>query len=169
MKATERIEFDAAHRIPGRTLHGHRFTVDVSIVGDVRSDGMVIDPLKVRLVLASFVGRFDQRTLLHFQDPLFLFLTDDDARETFNRSEGRLNVDAVAGADEWGIDGMLFIPTVENMAQYFANILADQDIGVYDVTVRESGATGAVAEPQPKCSECGSRGTHPASCSRRHE
>ena len=54
MEITTKLEFDAGHRIPHhksvcKNLHGHRYTLEVTIKGDVVSDisdtdfGMVMD------------------------------------------------------------------------------------------------------------------------------
>ena len=54
MIITSRMEFDAGHRIPNhksscKNLHGHRYAIEVSLIGDIiqeenESDfGMVID------------------------------------------------------------------------------------------------------------------------------
>lgn len=184
MKVVSRVEFEMAHRLhlhegPKRQVHGHHYIVDVTIDGDVKragpESGTVIDRDALGLVLAQFVQRFDHRTMLYFEDPLFLYLNEPALHARW----ADLSADSHGPrVDEWGIDGMQFIPTVENITQYFANILADQDIGVCEIAVHETPVSSAVAEPQPKCDGviayrkygegsdivCGVRGWHKPGC-----
>lgn len=163
MRVLHTVEFDMAHREHDavgrdRQLHGHRWMVKVAIVGDVGRDGRVVDHGAVDLILDAFVGRFDHRTMLFHLDPLFLYLADPDALDACN-----LDRDIDLDAKSMGIDGMMFDPTVENVTQYFANILADQDIGVHEVIVSD-GIMHATTVPQSKCPECGRRGAHKSGC-----
>jgi len=78
-------KFSAAHRIQGHPkcsfLHGHDFHVSIEIeyTEYLPSSGLVLDfalfaPLKDALL------RYDHRTLLDFNDPLFLELHDSSVR-----------------------------------------------------------------------------------------
>lgn len=153
MRITRRVEFDMAHRLPDHEgkcfrLHGHRYVVDVSVEGDVRQsgseNGMVIDFAALDLILERFVKRFDHMTMLYSQDPLYLFITNGAAVQAAKDADAfpdGMTVDA----DAFGILGSLFVPTAENLAQYFFNMLTHQDIGVTEVTVYETPKSCATA------------------------
>ena len=73
---TRKLEFDAGHRIPHhngqcRNLHGHRYTLELTVTGDLmpedgRSDeGMVVDFGDVKkLACAHLVDRWDHAFLV---------------------------------------------------------------------------------------------------------
>lgn len=80
MQITRRLEFDAGHRIPDhqsqcRHLHGHRYTLEVTLSGDiVRADGrpengMVMDFSDVKAIAKSHVvDRWDHAFLAYRND-----------------------------------------------------------------------------------------------------
>lgn len=66
MRITRRLEFDAGHRIPDhrsecRHLHGHRYALEVTLVGEIISDdcspltGMVMDFAEVKALAKTHV------------------------------------------------------------------------------------------------------------------
>lgn len=140
MRITRKVEFDMAHRLPDhegkcRRLHGHRYVVEVAVEGDVLqsgpSNGMVIDFTDVDAMLDAFVKRFDHFTMLYAHDPLFLAMQD-------------AGIDTGAQS-EYGVLGMLFVPTAENLAQYFLDTLVRQEFGACEVTVWETPRSSASA------------------------
>jgi len=80
MLITRRLEFDAGHRIPDhrsqcRHLHGHRYTLEITLAGDVirqsgdSSDGMVMDFAQVKaLAREHLVDRWDHAFLVAAAD-----------------------------------------------------------------------------------------------------
>lgn len=67
MRITRRLEFDAGHRIPHhesqcRHLHGHRYTLEVTLSGDIVTtegapdQGMVKDFSEVKTIAAQFIA-----------------------------------------------------------------------------------------------------------------
>lgn len=72
----KKFRFEAAHRLPEaysgrcRGLHGHSYTVEVFIEGDVDRGGMVVDFGKVKRVIGKFIDRFDHSVVLWHQDDL---------------------------------------------------------------------------------------------------
>lgn len=135
MKITRRVEFDAAHRLQHhdgkcRRLHGHRYVVEVTLEGPIRTDGpdrgMVRDFSAVDAALADcVVGPFDHRTLLAFNDPLHDVLTAADG--------------------DYGVVGMFVDPTAENLAAYCLTALAGLALPVVEVTVYETPRSWATA------------------------
>ena len=82
MRITRRLEFDSGHRIPNhrsrcRHLHGHRYALEVTLVGDIISaqgdaqQGMVMDFSEVKAIA--------QRELVDAWDHAFLAWREDRA------------------------------------------------------------------------------------------
>ena len=84
MQITTRLEFDAGHRIPShksqcRNLHGHRYTLEITLSGDiitqdnVSETGMVMDFSDVkRIARESVVDVWDHAFLVYFDDKVVL-------------------------------------------------------------------------------------------------
>jgi 6-pyruvoyltetrahydropterin/6-carboxytetrahydropterin synthase len=80
MRITRRLEFDAGHRIPDhqsqcRHLHGHRYALEISLVGSViesagRADnGMVMDFSEVKsIAMEHIVSVWDHAFLVWRED-----------------------------------------------------------------------------------------------------
>jgi 6-pyruvoyltetrahydropterin/6-carboxytetrahydropterin synthase len=80
MRITRRLEFDAGHRIPHhdsqcRHLHGHRYTIEVTVSGDVivkdsdPEQGMVADFAGIKtLVQQHIVAPWDHAFLAYAKD-----------------------------------------------------------------------------------------------------
>ncbi len=80
MQITRRLEFDAGHRIPNhqsqcRHLHGHRYALEITLVGDVirdeksALDGMVMDFADVKAIALEHVaGLWDHAFLVYRED-----------------------------------------------------------------------------------------------------
>ncbi len=118
MQITTRLEFDAGHRIPShksqcRNLHGHRYTLEITLSGDiitqnnVSETGMVMDFSDVkRIARESVVDLWDHAFLVYFDDKVVLdFLNSLPNHKT-----------------------VIFptVPTAENMAAEAFKILRDQ-------------------------------------------
>ena len=80
MRITRRLEFDAGHRIPGhlsqcRHLHGHRYAMEITLVGDIITgegapqQGMVMDYSEVkRIAREVLVDAWDHAFLVYAGD-----------------------------------------------------------------------------------------------------
>ncbi len=80
MKITRRLEFDAGHRIPHhasqcRNLHGHRYTLELTLQGEPIStrgssdEGMLLDFSDVKFIAKrEIVDRWDHAFLVHADD-----------------------------------------------------------------------------------------------------
>lgn len=112
---TRKLEFDAGHRIPDhksqcRNLHGHRYTLEVTLVGAVievegsSDNGMIMD--------FSDVKALAKEHLVDVWDHAFLAYEKDTVVREF--------LDSIPGHKTVIIDR---IPTVENLAQTAFNIL----------------------------------------------
>ena len=66
MQVTRRLEFDAGHRIPDhrsqcRHLHGHRYAIEVTLVGDIiqqpgdPANGMVMDFSEIKSLAKEYL------------------------------------------------------------------------------------------------------------------
>lgn len=112
---TRKLEFDAGHRIPDhksqcRNLHGHRYTLEITLVGAVideegRSDnGMIMD--------FSDVKALARRHLVDVWDHAFLVYEKDHAVRDFLATLPGHKTVVIAR-----------IPTVENLARTAFDIL----------------------------------------------
>jgi 6-pyruvoyltetrahydropterin/6-carboxytetrahydropterin synthase len=114
---TRKLEFDAGHRIPDhksqcRNLHGHRYTLQITLTGNVveqdgRSDnGMIMDFSDVKaLAKQHLVDLWDHAFLVYEKDAAvkeFLDSLPDHKTVVLNR-----------------------VPTVENLARIAFDILKD--------------------------------------------
>ena len=104
MILTQKITFDAAHRLLGyggncRHLHGHTWTVEIEIESNREMDqcGMLLD---YRTIKNYFKDTWDHRTILNMDDPLVELLNVMNLKVTIMASN----------------------PTAENLAK---KILAD--------------------------------------------
>ena len=80
MLITRRLEFDAGHRLPNhksqcRNLHGHRYTLEITLVGDVieqegnSDNGMIMDFSDVKaLAKQHLVDVWDHAFLVYVND-----------------------------------------------------------------------------------------------------
>ncbi len=112
---TRKLEFDAGHRIPDhksqcRNLHGHRYTLEITLVGQVieqegnSDNGMIMD--------FSDVKALAKQHLVDVWDHAFLVYSGDVAVRDFLAS--------LPGHKTVMIDR---IPTVENLARTAFDIL----------------------------------------------
>jgi len=120
---TKEIHFHMGHRVPShqgkcRFPHGHTYHLRVYVEGDLvnlkgdQEEGMVMDFGFLRdLIEERIKGTFDHRLALHTRDPLLQVLSD-----------GMRNRRDVGFLSE-GIVQLTFVPTAENLAQHFFNIL----------------------------------------------
>lgn len=115
LSITRKLEFDAGHRIPDhksqcRNLHGHRYTLEITLVGQVveiegRSDnGMIMD--------FSDIKTLAKQHLVDVWDHAFLVYAKDQAVRNFLTS---LPEHKTVVIDR--------IPTVENLARTAFDIL----------------------------------------------
>jgi 6-pyruvoyltetrahydropterin/6-carboxytetrahydropterin synthase len=117
--------FDMGHCLPEHDgacyrPHGHRYTLRVTLEGEVigegPSTGMVMDFARFKALVDDFVvGHYDHRFAMYVHDPRF-----DAALVAFNN----------------GILPCMFTPTVENLAREIADTIG-QVTADYEVRVRE--------------------------------
>jgi 6-pyruvoyltetrahydropterin/6-carboxytetrahydropterin synthase len=117
MQITRRLEFDAGHRIPNHNsqckhLHGHRYTIEITLAGDiittegVSEQGMVMDFSDVKRIAKTCVADvWDHAFLAYRGDKVVL----DFLNTLPNHKTVVLDV----------------IPTAENLAKVAFDILAD--------------------------------------------
>ncbi|MEG1325472.1 MAG: 6-carboxytetrahydropterin synthase QueD, partial [Janthinobacterium sp.] len=112
---TRKLEFDAGHRIPDhksqcRNLHGHRYTVEITLVGKVieaegnSDNGMIMD--------FSDVKTLAKQHLVDVWDHAFLVYEKDTAVRDF-----------LASLPDHKTVVIDRIPTVENLARIAFEIL----------------------------------------------
>ena len=112
---TRKLEFDAGHRIPDhksqcRNLHGHRYTLEVTLVGEViekeghSDNGMIMDFSDVKTIAKEH--------LVDVWDHAFITYSKDTVVREF--------LESLPGHRTVIID---CIPTVENLARTAFNIL----------------------------------------------
>ena len=130
---TRKLEFDAGHRIPDhksqcRNLHGHRYTLLITLTGDIVSkegcseNGMVMDFSDVKaLANANLIDVWDHAFLVYEKDAVvreFLDSLPDHKTVVLDR-----------------------IPTVENLAQIAFDILHAVYDGQYGLNLALSSVT----------------------------
>jgi 6-pyruvoyltetrahydropterin/6-carboxytetrahydropterin synthase len=112
---TRKLEFDAGHRIPDhksqcRNLHGHRYTIEITLIGDVieeegsSDNGMLMD--------FSDVKALANQHLVHLWDHAFLVYEKDKPMRDF-----------LASLPDHKTVVINKIPTVENLARTAFDIL----------------------------------------------
>ena len=112
---TRRLEFDAGHRIPHhgghcRHIHGHRYVIEVTVLGDVLNhqghsdDGMVLD--------FGDIKKITNELIVEPWDHAFLVAKEDEMLVNF--------LATIPGHKTIVLD---CIPTVENLAQTAFKIL----------------------------------------------
>lgn len=115
MQITRRLEFDAGHRIPDhrsqcRNLHGHRYVIEITLVGAVinapgeSANGMVMD--------FSDIKQIAKRLLVDDWDHAFLVYQGDHAV-----------VDFLKQLPDHKTVVLEHIPTVENLARIAFDVL----------------------------------------------
>jgi 6-pyruvoyltetrahydropterin/6-carboxytetrahydropterin synthase len=117
MQITRRLEFDAGHRIPNHNsqckhLHGHRYTIEITLSGEVittegvSEQGMVMD--------FSDVKRIASEHVVDAWDHAFLVYRGDKVVLDF--------LDTLPGHKTVVLD---VIPTAENLARVAFDLLKD--------------------------------------------
>lgn len=115
MRITRKLEFDAGHRIPDhrsqcRHLHGHRYTIEITLAGEIidragRPDnGMVMDFAEVKAIAKAH--------LVDLWDHAFLVFRED-----------RKVVDFLASIPGHKTVVLDVVPTAENLAELAFRIL----------------------------------------------
>lgn len=125
---TRKLEFDAGHRIPDhksqcRNLHGHRYTLEITLVGEVidvegsSDNGMIMD--------FSDIKTLAKQHLVDVWDHAFLvYEKDEKVREFLESIPGHKTV------------VIKRIPTVENLAQTAFEILNAAYVDRYGTGLR---------------------------------
>ncbi|GGC02384.1 6-carboxytetrahydropterin synthase QueD [Oxalicibacterium flavum] len=125
---TRKLEFDAGHRIPDhksqcRNLHGHRYTLEITLVGEVidvegsSDNGMIMD--------FSDIKTLARQHLVDVWDHAFLvYEKDEKVREFLESIPGHKTV------------VIKRIPTVENLAQTAFEILNAAYVDRYGTGLR---------------------------------
>ncbi len=125
---TRKLEFDAGHRIPDhksqcRNLHGHRYTLEITLVGEVidvegsSDNGMIMD--------FSDIKTLAKQHLVDVWDHAFLVYEKDEKVREF--------LESIPGHKTVVINR---IPTVENLAQTAFEILNAAYVDRYGTGLR---------------------------------
>jgi 6-pyruvoyltetrahydropterin/6-carboxytetrahydropterin synthase len=128
---TRKVEFDAAHRILNheskcRTLHGHRYVVEITArpIDGLDGLGRVVDFSVIKGEVGKWLDdNWDHTTVIHKDDPLL----------------GALQSDPMALKPPYVVD---WNPTAENMAKFLqqksTDLLGEYNIEVVRVRVYET-------------------------------
>jgi 6-pyruvoyltetrahydropterin/6-carboxytetrahydropterin synthase len=98
MKVSREFTFDAAHKLadhPGKCshLHGHTYTVVVTVAGEPDESGMVIDFLDMKRIVTTVIKELDHGYLNEFyQTPT----AENVAADLFHKLEKKFNQVPVA-------------------------------------------------------------------------
>ena len=64
------FKFDSAHYLPGHNkcgeIHGHTYTLEVRVKGEVNKDGMVMDLHELKEIIERIIKPFDHQLLNEF-------------------------------------------------------------------------------------------------------
>jgi len=130
--------FDSAHFLAGyegkcANIHGHRWTVEVSVSGPLHEEGqergMLLDFGALKKAVRSAADRFDH-ALIYERDSLRPKTLDALREENFRLIE------------------VPFRPTAENFARCFFDLLTEEGLPVRSVTVWETPDNCAVCEAE---------------------
>jgi 6-pyruvoyltetrahydropterin/6-carboxytetrahydropterin synthase len=110
-RITKEVQFDAGHRIPDheskcRNPHGHRYKVEATIAGDLRTggsdNGMVLDFGDLKNLMMEYIHDvLDHGFIVYHNDVLMWHA---------------LNAAFQLGGYDWKIIEFPYIPTAENLA-----------------------------------------------------
>ncbi len=143
---TRKLEMDIGHRVPNhkskcRNIHGHRYVLEVTVSGDLveekgaSSEGMVMDFSDLKEIMT--------RSVHDVFDHGFIMFEDDPLASDFKRWQDGLGMKIIF---------VPFIPTAENLASYWMDILskalADSGITVIGVKVVETPNSWATCSNQ---------------------
>lgn len=130
--ATRQIGIDMGHRVTNhdskcKNLHGHRYTIEATIGGDLigsgSQEGMVMDFGFLKDEMMKVIdSHFDHGTCLWIKDPLVL-----DFMERDRLAAEATIVEKTGGLATWGKAGKLYlldrVPTAENLARHWFGLL----------------------------------------------
>ena len=117
--ATKVIEFDMGHRVPNHkskchNFHGHRYKVEAYVKGPVQKDrgqsdaGMVMDFGDIKVIMMKYIHDvYDHGAMYYVLDPIA-----QESMKTAKALDPDLNINMVD-----------FIPTAENLAKHFYEII----------------------------------------------
>lgn len=117
---TRKLEFDAGHRIPNheskcRAIHGHRYVLEVSVRGPIKSEsgasdeGMVIDFSVLKRIMNEEVVEVWDHSFLRWKDDPVKIIEKDHSAELLAGT-------TVFKSFDFRVLDLDFIPTVENLA-----------------------------------------------------
>jgi len=116
---TKIIEFDMGHRVPNhkskcRNFHGHRYRVEASVKGPIQKDigqsdaGMVMDFGDIKAIMMKHIHDvYDHGGMFYVEDHIA-----QEAMRTAKALDPTQNINMVD-----------FIPTAENLAKHFYEII----------------------------------------------
>lgn len=144
MLISKTIEIDMAHRVPNhkskcQNLHGHRYKIEVGVDDKIitkegdSSEGMVIDFGDLKNIMMDVIDKnFDHNSVFYVKDPILGYIT----AVTLHQTKKPHFVD--------------FIPTAENLAKHWFQLLEEQlllvDIKIKYVKVWETPTSTALYE-----------------------
>lgn len=156
MLITKQIEIDMGHRVPNhkskcRNLHGHRYKIEVGVNDKViqtpgsSDEGMVIDFSDLKQVMMDCLDKgFDHGFVMYDKDPFKYFFDIMQKGELLKISEDT----AVGDNKSQKIIFVPFIPTAENLAKYWYELLAvplsERSISIQHVKVWETPTSTAI-------------------------
>jgi 6-pyruvoyltetrahydropterin/6-carboxytetrahydropterin synthase len=133
---TREIGIDAGHRVTYhgskcRNLHGHRYTIQATLRGELATsgagEGMVMDFGFLKELMMQFIdGHCDHALILWSEDPLLKVFLPDEERVT--ALEGVKKFGGYTG--DSSICGKLyvvpFVPTAENLARHWFHLMRER-------------------------------------------
>ena len=128
---TREISIDMGHRVPNhkskcRNIHGHRYKIELGVDDKVitnrgeSDEGMVIDFSDLKEVLMDIIDKqFDHGFVMYEEDPYREIFERIKAGQSLEES----NIWKMNGQPKQKIIFVDFIPTAENLARYWFELL----------------------------------------------
>lgn len=138
-RITRTITLDAGHRVPShqsgcRNLHGHTYKVEAQFTADTldfqgEAEGMVADFGSIKIVMMEEIhAPCDHQLILYYKDTLLPIVQGRRnivLENTIAEAKGLFGM-SVFGEDNVLIHVVNFIPTAENLAQYWYHRVKDR-------------------------------------------
>lgn len=138
---TRKIEIDAGHRVTHhgskcRNLHGHRYVIEATCIGNLISEGeqegMVLDFAFLKEEMVNTIDKYCDHTLmLWVQDPMMVVLLHPDvaadaAKQILHKEDPMYKITPRHDDEEMlsSICVLPDVPTAENLAKIWFHVLA---------------------------------------------
>lgn len=112
MKIAKSFNWEMAHRLPFHkdkcaNIHGHSYSLEMEVEGNVLDDGMVLDYYLFNNIIKPLINQLDHSCALHSDDKEFI--------EFFSKMNVKMFI-------------MDSYPTAENLVKFFLDAISKQNL-----------------------------------------